>query len=131
MKVNHISSRWLGGILVIMPFLLGGFFEWTSCLVSLLLLYLLVRKLQLSKTLRLSFSLAGAAAAVIPTSYLLTVLWAQDRDIAFPGFCKFLPISLFALLLLQDDDGIREAVSGIRIREEQGVRDEGSLRGHQ
>ena len=111
---KRVNITWHGALLGLLSFLLGGFFEWTSCLVSLLLLYLLVRKLQLSKTLRLSFSLAGAAAAVIPTSYLLTVLWAQDRDMAFPGFCKFLPISLFALLLLQEDDGIRDrALDGV------------------
>ena len=33
---------------------------------------------------------------------------------AFPGVCKFLPISLFALLLLQEDDGIRDrALDGV------------------
>ena len=102
MKVNHISSRWLGGILAVTPFLLGGFFEWTSCLISILLLVLLVQKLRQSKTLRVSLSLSGTAMVALPMCYLLTALWAQDRGMALPGFFKFLPVGLFVLLLLQE-----------------------------
>lgn len=109
MKVNHISSRWLGGILVIMPFLLGGFFEWTSCLLSILLLILLVRKLRQSKMLRVSLSLSGAAMVAMPLCYLLTALWAQDRGMALPGFFKFLPVGLFVLLFLQEEPKQRDA----------------------
>ncbi len=109
MKVNHISSRWLGGILAIMPFLLGGFFEWTSCLLSILLLILLVRKLRQSKMLRVSLSLSGAAMAALPLCYLLTALWAHDRGMALPGFFKFLPMGLFVLLFLQEEPEQRDA----------------------
>lgn len=109
MKVNHISSRWLGGILAVMPFLLGGFFEWTSCLLSILLLILLVRKLRQSKMLRVSLSLSGAAMAALPLCYLLTALWAQDRGMALPGFFKFLPMGLFVLLFLQEEPEQRDA----------------------
>lgn len=109
MKVNHISSRWLGGILAVMPFLLGGFFEWTSCLISILLLILLVRKLRQGKTLRVSLSLSGAAMAAMPLCCLLTALWAQDRGMALPGFFKFLPVGLFVLLFLQEEPEQRDA----------------------
>lgn len=109
MKVNHISSRWLGGILAVTPFLLGGFFEWTSCLISILLLILLVRKLRQGKTLRVSLSLSGAAMAALPLCCLLTALWAQDRGMALPGFFKFLPVGLFALLFLQEEPEQRDA----------------------
>lgn len=108
MKVNHISSRWLGGILAVMPFLLGGFFEWTSCLLSILLLILLVRKLRQSKMLRVSLSLSGAAMAALPLCYLLTALWAHDRGMALPGFFKFLPMGLFVLLFLQEEPEQRD-----------------------
>lgn len=109
MKVNHISSRWLGGILAVTPFLLGGFFEWTSCLISILLLILLVRKLRQGKTLRVSLSLSGAAMAALPLCYLLTALWAQDRGMALPSFFKFLPVGLFVLLFLQEEPEQRDA----------------------
>lgn len=109
MKVNHMSSRWLGGILAIMPFLLGGFFEWTSCLLSILLLILLVRKLRQSKMLRVSLSLSGAAMAALPLCYLLTALWAHDRGMVLPGFFKFLPMGLFVLLFLQEEPEQRDA----------------------
>lgn len=109
MKVNNVSSRWLGGILAVMPFLLGGFFEWTSCLLSILLLILLVRKLRQSKMLRVSLSLSGAAMAALPLCYLLTTLWAQDRGMALPGFFKFLPVGLFVLLFLQEEPEQRDA----------------------
>ena len=109
MKVNRISSRWLGGILAVTPFLLGGFFEWTSCLISILLLILLVRKLRQGKTLRVSLSLSGAAMVAMPLCYLLTALWAQDRGMALPGFFKFLPVGLFVLLFLQEEPEQRDA----------------------
>ena len=109
MKANHISSRWLGGILAVMPFLLGGFFEWTCCLLSLLLLVLLVYKLRQSKTLRVSLGLSGVAMAALPLCYLLTVLWAQDRGMSLPGFFKFLPLGLFVLLFLQEEPEQRDA----------------------
>lgn len=91
------------------PFLLGGFFEWTSCLISILLLILLVRKLRQGKTLRVSLSLSGAAMAALPLCCLLTALWAQDRGMALPGFFKFLPVGLFALLFLQEEPEQRDA----------------------
>lgn len=109
MKVNHISSRWLGGILSVTPFLLGGFFEWASCLLSILILVLLVRKLRQGKTFRVSLSLSGAAVAALPLCCLLTALWAQDRGMALPGFFKFLPVGLFALLFLQEEPEQRDA----------------------
>lgn len=109
MKVNHVASRWLWSLLAVTPFLLGGFFEWTSCLLSIILLILLVRKLRQGKTLRISLSLSGAAMAALPLCCLLTALWAQDRGMALPGFFKFLPVGLFTLLLLQEEPEQRDA----------------------
>lgn len=109
MKVKHISYQWLGVIMAVTPFLLGGFFEWTSCLISITLLVLLVWKLRQGKTICISFGLSGAAMATLPLCYLLTVLWAQDRGMALPGFFKFLPVGLFTLLLLQEGSEQRDA----------------------
>ena len=86
MKVNHISSRWLGGILAVMPFLLGGFFEWTSCLISILLLILLVRKLRQVKTLCGFFKLLSVGLIVLATGTQRCCWWTSSTA-AVPCSC--------------------------------------------
>ncbi len=95
-----VSAQKLAAVLLLgTPFLAGGFFVWTSALVSLVLLGWLALnhgKFGLGK-LRGDWTLI--AAGVLPLAFLLGAPFAVDRGQAVMGFVKYLPLPLFCLLL--------------------------------
>lgn len=100
--INRLYDNWIAILLAVLPFLLGGFFLWTSVLVSLALLAVLLVGLYRRKTITISSSWGFLAPVIITAAYLLTVFWAQDRGMALPGFFKFLPLGLLALAVWQE-----------------------------
>ena len=85
--------------------LTGGFSEFFSCavgvVVSALLLVLILRNKADGMEIKLGSSFF--AVALIALFYLVTPLYAVDRGMAFLGFVKFLPVVLFAVLLMQKE----------------------------
>ncbi len=91
--------------------LTGGFIDCWSCVigaaVSVLLLYLIIN----NKNMKLRFSLTFCAVAVIALFYLLTAFYGVDRGESLIGFVRFLPVPLFAVLLMQNDGYAQEVQS--------------------
>lgn len=73
----------------------GLFFEFSSCLLSVVLIIFLFKRQELKITQTFLI------VSVIALSYLTSILFAVDKPLAFIGFIKFLPIALFALLISQ------------------------------
>lgn len=79
----------------------GIYYEFEACLLSLVLLVLLAIRLQQQGGLTLRINFAGCFAVVLPLLYLLSAVWAVDSQMALLGAAKFLPVGLFALLIMQ------------------------------
>ena len=80
--------------------LTGLFFEFSSSIVSVILIaYILI----LWKNKDVAISKMFLIIALIPIGYLLSIIFAVDRGLAFIGFIKFLPVILFAFIFSQWD----------------------------
>lgn len=87
--------------LLLTPFFAGGFFEWSSCFFSIVLMgYLFYFQRKMGRIIiRKNFTFCMVTVLVI--FYGISIFWAVDRGMAFVGFCKFLPLILFALAVMQ------------------------------
>ena len=93
-------------LLLLCPFLCGGFFPWGSALVSLVLialLFFLIRRGLLCRTRSVPF----LAAASIVFFLLGGIFWGTDHGMALVGAVQFLPLPLFILLAEQYTPGQR------------------------
>ena len=91
------ALEWL---ILLCPFLCGGFFPWASAPVSLVLVVLhllLLRRGLLCPTHSAPF----LAAVSIVFFHLCGLFWGTDRGMALVGAVQFLPLPLFILLLEQ------------------------------
>ena len=91
------ALEWL---ILLCPFLCGGFFPWASAPVSLILVVLqllLLRRGLLCPTRSAPF----LAAVSIVLFHLGGIFWGTDRGMALVGAVQFLPLPLFILLLEQ------------------------------
>lgn len=94
-------------------FCVGIFHEYLSCLLSVVLLIWLCLRWRQSGHLTVSVTLTAVAAAALIVAYAVTPLWAVDSGEAVFGFYKFLPVPLYLLVLMQQPDGRRRAISGL------------------
>ena len=95
--------RFTDVIFIISIFLVGGFNEHISCLISCaFLIYFFVRIAQ-NGEIRIQKSLLALSIVLICLFYLLSCFWAIDSGMAFIGFLKFLPVLLFVILLWQEN----------------------------
>jgi len=88
-------------LLFVLPFAVGGFYTWLAVPVSGFLLGVLWLQAKQSGSLKLYLNLPFAAVAAVFAGFCLTPLWAADKGMAVFGFVRFLPILLYALLLMQ------------------------------
>ncbi len=103
-KLRNNSTISLTAIVLISLLAIGLFHEWLSCVVSVLLLIWLCRKLGRDKNFSFNLSFTFLALALIVVFYGLSIFWAVDKGMAFVGFLKFLPIPLFAICLYADKE---------------------------
>lgn len=94
-------------------FCVGIFHEYLSCLLSVVLLIWLCLRWKQNRQLTVSVTLTAVAMAVLIVGYALTPLWAVDSSEAVFGFYKFLPVSLYLLVLMQQPDGREQAITGL------------------
>ncbi|MBQ9248387.1 MAG: hypothetical protein IJ171_07370, partial [Ruminococcus sp.] len=103
LKDNSKASGVCLTVLLTALVLTGGFIDCWSCVigaaVSAALLYLIIK----NKRLRLCFSLTFCAVLAITLFYLLTSFYGVDGGESLIGFVRFLPVPLFAILLMQND----------------------------
>lgn len=79
----------------------GLFYEFLSCAASAALCVYLIYTAKKNRKFVFKKNLGGYTAIMIPLFYGLSAFWAVDSGMAFIGFFKFLPIALFALVIMQ------------------------------
>ena len=82
--------------------LVGGFHVISSCFADVYLtsLILFIQKKRRYINQILFINVVSASVFLITTSYLLTVLWAIDKGMAFWGFLKFSPVLPFSYITM-------------------------------
>lgn len=90
-------------LIAILPFALGIFHEWTSGILSVVLVVLIYLNSRKSKTFMIPKSSLFVAAILLPLAFLVSPLWAVDKGMTVMGFVKFLPLPLFMVLLRNYD----------------------------
>lgn len=98
-----VTKKFIAFFLMVSILFGGLFYEFLSCIASIVLcihLFLLFRK---NKRLIFRLNLCSIAILGVSASYLLSVCWAVDSGMAFIGFVKYLPLPLFLLALMQED----------------------------
>lgn len=83
---------------------LGLFHEWTSCIASVILTIYLFFNLAKCKKVCLSINSTLFSVALLVFMYAASVFWAIDKGMAFIGFLKFLPVLLFYICLLLNEN---------------------------
>ena len=82
--------------------LLGGFYEFTSCLIFCgLLVYMLVDNYKKRRKYVLGVNALCVIAIVV--GYLTSIIFAVDRGMAFIGFVKYIPLIPLVILISQLD----------------------------
>lgn len=100
-------------VLLIALLLSGGFNEYISCALSVIISVLLIIKTVKSKAFIVDINLTSVSVAVIVLFYLISCFYAIDSGIAFVGFLKFLPVLLYMLLLMQDSEQRTSVISSL------------------
>ena len=90
-------------IFIISIFLVGGFNEHFSCLLSCVFSAYLFLKIAKKGKLVIEKSIFALSITLISSFYFLTLFWAIDFGMAIIGFLKFLPVFLYMVLLWQDE----------------------------
>ena len=96
------DPRILQVFLLIAPFIWGGFYEAVSCVFAIFLAGYLLYSAGRTGGLTLRVNLTWIAVLVLTLMYGISAVWAVDHGMAVFGFAKFLPLSLFALVLMQE-----------------------------
>lgn len=99
MKIKTVHPLWV--FLLLAPFFYGGFMEWVSCLYAIGLIGYLLCCMRKKGLLTVRSNLTLCALGILVLFYGLSGFWAVDHGMALVGFCKFLPLPLFALAVMQ------------------------------
>jgi len=95
---NATCSAW---VLALAFVFCGLFYEVLSGVCSVVLCVLIIIKFKLQKNIKIFINPLSISIGVIFLFYLISVFWAVDKGMAPFGIVKFLPLSLFMLLLMQ------------------------------
>lgn len=103
------NLNYLRGIIAASILAVGLFYELACALASAALVVWLFL---LNKKQRLTYrrNASSLAAIAIYACYCLTVLWAVDKGLSVWGICKYLPVVLMALCLLQTEPDDRQTI---------------------
>ena len=88
----------------------GLFYEFLSCAASAALCVYLIVTAKRNGGFVFRSSLGVITAIVISLFYGLSAFWAVDSGMAFIGFFKFLPVTLFALAVTQPQKGKKDSM---------------------
>ena len=91
----------LYAIFAVSPFVIGIYYEWLSCAVSILLIaYLLYCAIKTGK-IAIPVTPLMAACTIIALFFAISIPWAVDRGMTVFGTVKFLPLPLYCAALSQ------------------------------
>lgn len=92
--------------------LLGGFYEFTSCIIFCGLSFFILLDYYKNKR-KFVIGINALCIAAITVAYLLSIVFAVDRGMAFLGFIKYMP--LIPLVLLVSQIEVEERTKLIRL----------------
>lgn len=99
----------LDGILLLSLLLVGGFHEYISCLLSIIIGVILFASIHTRKKLIIRKDILTSAIVAVCVGYGLSCFWAADKGMAFIGLVKILPVFLY-LIYLQQQDRVADTV---------------------
>lgn len=79
----------------------GIYYEYQSCVLSIVLLLLLWKEVKRNKEFKWKKNYLAFFFPALPLFYLLSAIWAVDSQMALLGFLKYLPIGIFSVLIMQ------------------------------
>lgn len=103
MKLN-IKFGFANLILIISLFCVGLFHEYFSCAASIVMISWLIYKAVKEKKSHFYFNAVSLSVLLIAAFYLLSVFWAVDSGVAVMGFIRFLPVLLYLIVLMQEEE---------------------------
>ena len=85
----------------IIPFWYGLFYEYSAFIAGIIFLILFCKIAIQNKKIIIKNSKNFYIYIILIFSYLVTALWAIDKEMAIEGFLKFLPGIFYFILLMQ------------------------------
>ncbi len=79
----------------------GIYYEYQSCVLSIVLLLLLWKEIKRNKEFKWKKNYLAFFFPALPLLYLLSAIWAVDSQMALLGFLKYLPIGILSVLIMQ------------------------------
>lgn len=105
--LSNINSSEI--VLLVALVLSGGFNEFISCTISVIVSLLLTIKIAKNRCFTIRVNIVSISVGALALGYLISTFYAIDSGMAFLGFLKFMPVLLYMLLLMQNDD-LREII---------------------
>lgn len=105
-KIKNIASKIKCEEVILLAALIlnGGFNEFISFIIATVLSIVLIIKIVKKGLFRININIVSISIMVMGIGYLLSIFYAVDFGMAILGFLKFLPIILYMLLLMQNND---------------------------
>lgn len=100
--VNKVKCEEI--ILLAALILNGGFNEFISFIIATVISIVLIIKIVKNGLFHIYINIVSISIIGIGIGYFLSIFYAIDSGMAFLGFLKFLPIILYMLLLMQNDN---------------------------
>ena len=98
----------LCAVFCLSPFIIGVYYEWLSCIVSIMLIGFLCYCRIAAGKIKIPLTPLMAACSVIVIFFAISPLWAVDKGMTVLGAVKFLPLPLFCISIAQTEIKSRE-----------------------
>ncbi len=106
MKGKHIDLLYI--FVLISPFLVGMFFEYISCAVSLVMFAYLICLYKKKTCLHFNLNPTSVAVLFVIIAFTVSPIWSVDKGMSVIGAFKFMPVLLFMLILMQSENGTED-----------------------
>lgn len=88
----------------------GVYYEFLSSILSIGILSIILYTYLKNNTIYITNDILSLSLLSLPFFHIITVFWSIDKGMAVWGFLKFIPVSLFALLWMQQSRNIKEKI---------------------
>ena len=102
---NKISEKLMILSIIMSMFLFGGYYEFTSCIVAIVLIITFLIKVKENKKIQIRVTDINIFIIIFSFAYLVSILYAVDKGMAFLGFLKFSVLLIFIITLMQFESG--------------------------
>ncbi len=102
---NKISEKLMILSVIMSMFLFGGYYEFASCIVAIVLIITFLIKVKENKKIQIRVTDINIFIIIFSFTYLVSILYAVDKGMAFLGFLKFSVLLIFIITLMQFESG--------------------------